>query len=168
MRPYVTSAPWHLPDKRRYGAEESYRLAAEWLSPCALIADWGGGAGHFRRFTSSRVTVVDGTQQRGVDVVADLRSYRTPSAGILLRHVLDNTFGWVEILAHALQAFLHRMVVVTYTPDAICSHVAAMQGAWPVWHLNPDDLRRAMGALLKTEILTAAAPERVYLLERAA
>jgi hypothetical protein len=165
----VTSVPWPR-TLYQYGAVDTYRLAAEWLKDCATVADWGGAQGYFGTCLPSSVqyTLVDGTVQAAQQTLADLCAYRQPSDGILLRHVLDNTHDWQPILANALQAFRHRMVIVTYTPDADITRRVERKNGWPEWRFNPDDLRRAMGhVLVRDEAVETTHPERVYYLERA-
>lgn len=166
-----TPAPWAKPrHKPRYGTDDTYRLAAEWLGVCADVADWGGARGHFRTFLppSVRYLSVDGTAHHdGVDVLADLATYRMPSRGILLRHILDMTFDWRAVLRNALDCFEERLVVITWTPDVPVTAVQRLEGAWPVTYFNPDDLRAAMGPLLVGEqAIQTSHPERLYFLER--
>jgi len=166
--PFVTSLAWPR-TLYQYGAEETYRLAAEWLKDCATVADWGGAAGCFRDYLPASVeyTLVDGTVQSAEQVLANLTTYRESSDGILLRHVLDNTHEWEPILFNALASFRKRMVVVTFTPDAAFTHRREKKNGWPIWLFNPADLEREMGALLiRDEEVSTTHPERVYYLER--
>lgn len=165
---WVTPKPWALVDKRRYGDVESYRRAAAWLWFCRTVADWGGGGGLFRTYlpAAAQYLNVDGTQQLGVDVIADLATYRKASEGILLRHVVDNTPEPWAVLENALASFTKRLVVVTYTPHAAESAVAEYQYGWPVWHLNHGDLRSALGEHFVHSETTAQGAERLYYMER--
>jgi hypothetical protein len=164
-----TAVRWARPDKSIYGREESYRLAASWLAPCGEVADWGAGGGRFRKYLPPGVRYyrIDGTPSPGTDLVADLADLLCPWPGILLRHVIDNTFEPFKVLGNALSSFQQRLAVVTYTPDAEGgSRIERVDGGWPTWNLDPQDLRLAMGRFLKHEILTGEGPERVYCLER--
>lgn len=165
---WVTPKPWAFVNKRRYGDNESYLRAAAWLKFCGTVADWGGGSGNFRRYLPSTVAYIniDGTLQEGVDVVADLADFHGPSAGILLRHVIDNTPEPWAVLRNAIQAFSHRLVIVTYTPHVPESVVAEYQYGWPVWHLNHQELRAAIGPHFVKSDTTARGNERLYYLER--
>lgn len=170
---YVTPQPWHERLQHdAYGAPDTYRLAAAWLRDCADVADWGASRGAFRRYLDAtvRYTPVDGTMQCApgdAQIVADLTDFHDPATGILLRHVLDMTEGWREVLQNAVRAFRHRMVVVTFTPDAATTHVAKRKSGWPILHFNPDDLRHVMGDALVTDALIPTThPERIYYLER--
>src|ERR1043166_9122174 len=115
---FVTPAPWK-PSLQHpfYATQETYRLAAEWLKDCQTVADWGGSTGFFGTClpASVKYTVVDGTAQVEGQVLADLTTYREPSDGILLRHVLELNTEWRQILRNAMEAFRQRMVVITYT-----------------------------------------------------
>lgn len=168
---FVTPTPWRVNLQHQvYGSTTTYQMAAEWLSPCATVADWGGGFGHFQSYlpTTTAYTLVDGTQQVEGQVLADLAHYRTPSEGILLRHVLDMTEDWFSVLYNALSAFTYRMAVITFTEDALepVENVKIKSG-WPVRRFNPDTLRWLMlPHLVKDEAVKTSHPERVYLLEK--
>lgn len=164
----VTSAPWPR-TLYQYGAEETYRRAAAWLKDCPTVADWGGAQGYFRTCLPATVqyTLVDGTLQAAEQVLANLLTYREPSDGILLRHVLDNTHDWQPILTNALQAFRQRLVIVTYTPDEDVTRRVERKNGWPEWRFNPNDLRALMGDLLvRDEAVETTHPERVFYLQR--
>jgi len=161
---WVTPHPWSLVDKRRYGDVDSYRMAAAWLRFCKTVADWGGGGGFFRTHLQlgTQYVNIDGTQQEGVDIVADLSKYRGESEGILLRHVVDNTPEPWAVLENVLASFTKRLVIVTYTPHAPESAVVAYQHGWPVWHLNHDDLVAALGSSFVRSQTTYRGSERLY------
>ncbi len=167
---YVTAAPWRASLQHpQYGTRDTYRLAAAWLQHCPTVADWGGSTGFFGTCLPAgvRYTVVDGTHQVAGQVLADLATYHAPSAGILLRHVLDMTPQWALVLQNALRAAQERVVVVTFTPPVADTHVVHVKSGWPIWHFNPDDLRAVMGAwLVDDETLMTTHPEHVYYLAR--
>jgi hypothetical protein len=167
----VTPTAWHKPHhKPRYGDDRTYRLAADWLQACPTVADWGGARGYFRRFLPAtvRYLCVDGTRHAdGVDVLADLTTYHLPSAGILLRHVIDMTLDWRTVLANALEAFTVRLVVITWTPECDRTQVAYIEHGWPVTYFNPADLRAAMGrVLVYDQAIQTTQPERLYFCQR--
>lgn len=170
--PHVTPRPWRVNLQHEvYGTGDTYRLAAEWLKDCADVADWGAGSCHFHRYLppTCQYTPVDGTLQspHGYgQVVADLSTYRTPSDGILLRHVIDMTDRWADVLRNAVESARQRLVVVTFTPDAEQTHLHKRKTGWPIWHFNPRDLRQIMGARLMGELAVQTShPERIYYLE---
>lgn len=169
---HATPAPWALNLQHpSYGTDETYRLAAEWLCGCTSVADWGGGTGYFGRFLapSVRYVVVDGTPQTPGCVCADLSSYREPSDGILLRHVLDQAEDWLAVLNNAVASFQRRMVVVTFTPMAEVTSIVKRKSGWPVRHFNPDDLIAVMRPhVVVQEWCKTSHPEMIYYLERAA
>lgn len=167
---FVTPQPWRLGlQHASYGSEATYRKVAEWVGVCPRVDDWGGSTGHLRRYLpeSCVYRVIDGTEQYPGTVLANLVNFVEPCDGIVLRHVLDNTFYWSQVLSNALKAFRHRLAVVTFTKDAQATQLAKVKSAWPIWHFNPDDLRRHMDAfLVREEQVHETHPERVYYLER--
>jgi hypothetical protein len=71
------------------------------------------------------------------------------------------------VLANAVESFQRRMVVVTFTPDAPVTSLAKFKSGWPVWHFNPEDVRKRMGYfLVREEQVHVTHPERIYYLER--
>lgn len=167
MRPHVTAIEWPY-DFEQYATADTYRLAAEWLKDCPTVADWGGGRGHFRSYLPDGAvyTLVDGTLQATDQVLAELTAYHEPSAGILLRHVLDCTPVWEPILANALDACQCRMVVVTFL-DGRRTFPNPRKHGWTYWDTKPEDLRAAMGPwLVRDEAVQTTHAERVYYLER--
>lgn len=171
METCVTPLPWRPPSHGRsfYGTPETYNVAADWLRRCAAVADWGGGFGAFGNHLPPSVayTVVDGTQQAEGQVLADLMTYREPSDGILLRHVLEHVQDWRLVLANAMVACQSRLVLVTFTPAAVHTHIAKQKSGWPVWHFNPDDLIATFGVHLSRAFpIETTHPEHVYLVEK--
>lgn len=169
--PHVTPAPWAANLQHDlYATRDTYELAADWLRDCIDVADWGGGTGYFRQVLAPSVTyrVVDGTRQVAAQALADLRTFREPADGILIRHVLDVNHDWRQILDNALASFQRRMVVVTFTPDAAVTGVVKMKSGWPVLNFAKDDLRAAMAPHLVADVrVQTSHPEHVFYLERA-
>jgi hypothetical protein len=174
---HVTPIPWVTKVKgSRYGTDHTYLLAAEWLRDCEEVHDWGGGRGHFQKFLGEHqtYTLVDGTQQdleEGTRFsMADLSRYHEQSDGILLRHVLEMTEDWKQILVNAVAAFQKRMVVVTFTPNIRKTRRATHHLTWPVFHFNHDtDLIPLMQPYLvdySEATFSKGLPERVYRLEK--
>lgn len=101
-----------------YGDSESYRIGAEWLAKCSTVEDWGCGLGWFRQFLTPEQTYigVDGSQSQFADVIADLEVYRSTTAGLFMRHVLEHNRNWRPVLANALASFTQRMALIIFTP----------------------------------------------------
>jgi len=172
---HVTKIPWVTKVQgSQYGAEDTYRMAADWLSPyCETIADWGGAQGHFGNFLPSKLLwryhVVDGTLQTKNQVIADLATYHERSEGILLRHVLEMSDDWKVILENAVEAFTKRMVLVTFTKQVESARIITHHLTWPVYAFNHEkDLIPIMRPYLAeyTEINTGKHLEHVYFLEK--
>jgi hypothetical protein len=101
-----------------YGDEHSYRLAAEWLAPCATVADWGCGTGGFRGFVYPDQDYVgfDGSATPFADEIVDLAAFRFETEGVLLRHVLEHNLRWRNVLTNAAASFTSRLALVLFTP----------------------------------------------------
>lgn len=104
------------PSAFRYGDTVTYEMAAEFLADCETVADWGCGAGGFKRFCKTKYIGVDGSDTPFADVKADLTTYYEASDGILLRHVLEHDYDWQLILENALSAARKKLVLVLFTP----------------------------------------------------
>ena len=133
-------------------------------------ADWGGSTGYFGTLVPSECAyhVVDGTMQVTEQTLADLRTYRQPADGVLLRHVLELNDDWRAILDNALASFDRRMVVVLHTPHASPAMSVKVKSGWPIWHLDYEELRDLMGVhLVRDESVQTTHPEHVFYLERA-
>lgn len=169
---FVTPHPWHPGlQHSQYGPMETYLRAAAWLDDCRTVADWGGGPGVLGKLLGpkTRYSVVDGTFQYKGQIVADLSSYGEPSEGIMLRHVLEHVADWQIVLRNALRAMTHRLVLITFTPDADVTGIVRVKSGWPVREFAPEDLRCFLGPyLVADESVVTTHPERIYYVERTA
>lgn len=105
-----------LDDTRPYGDTVTYQLGADWLAGCAVVEDWGCGAGWFKQFVpGADYRGIDGSHSPYADVIADLRDYRSNVDGIFMRHVLEHDYFWADILTNAV-ASCRRLALVTFTP----------------------------------------------------
>ena len=68
------------------------------------------------------VTAPDMPEGESVDVVADLRDYRSEVHGILMRHVIEHNYDWQKVLDNAL-ASCSKLALVIFTPFASETHV---------------------------------------------
>ena len=127
----------------RFGRDDiTYQKAAEFLDiEDSLVADWGCGTTYFRRFIrNARYVGIDGSASPWCNVVADLRTYRGYSDGILLRHVLEHNVDWKRILRNALR-HAPRVVVVIFTPFRRTTRVIDMTwGVVPTLSFKKADL----------------------------
>lgn len=161
-----------------YGASESYQRGADYLADCWLVEDWGCGTGWLRTFIPlDRYHGIDGTASPFADEVCDLRTRRSQTPGLFLRHVLEHNHDWRQVLDSAQASFTERMVLILFTPmaDATREHpeLAGLGGIdVPVISFAHQDLvaRFAPGVAWTFEDLhspeTFFGVERIYYLER--
>lgn len=139
-----------------YGPPASYVLSAELLDkPGWTVADWGCGAcGARQHFKAAKYVGID--ESPGfADVVADLREYRVPSDGVLIRHVLEHNYDWPVILKNALAAALRRLVVVLFlSPSEPESAFAPERDRIPALHISETRLWETLeGFRVRTFVL---------------
>lgn len=111
---------WHgdVTDTELYGDDTTYKLAADFLSDCREVEDWGCGKGGFRNFCRTEYIGIDGSKSKFVDKIADLATYQSTAEGILLRHVLEHNVQWDMILANAVASFRKKLCLIIFTPFA--------------------------------------------------
>jgi hypothetical protein len=101
-----------------YGDTTSYEIGAAWIAGCAMIEDWGCGAGWLRTLLPpARYRGLDGTASPCCDAVVDLVAYRSRVPGVFMRHVLEHNYEWTWILDNAVASFTERMVLILFTPE---------------------------------------------------
>jgi hypothetical protein len=99
-----------------YGDTITYRLGARWLKDCEIVEDWGCGAGWFKQFCTPIYIGLDGSDTKFANKKVDLKTYRSTSDGIFMRHVLEHNYEWRTILENALDSFQTRMCLILFTP----------------------------------------------------
>ena len=109
-----------------YGDTTSYEIGAAWLAGCALIEDWGCGAGWLRTLLPpDRYRGLDGTASPFCEAVVDLVTYRSRVPGVFLRHVLEHNEAWSSILDNSVASFTDRMVLILFTPERAVTEAIA-------------------------------------------
>lgn len=104
-------------ERTPYADTETYRLGAEWLAECDLVADWGCGLGWLRNFVDGeRYLGLDGSASDFADQVVDLAEHRADYAGVFMRHVIEHCHDWPKVLDNALASFTERMSLILFTP----------------------------------------------------
>lgn len=164
----------HLYGPQAYADTITYQLGADWLRDCELVEDWGCGLGWLRTFIEpERYRGIDGTKVPGVDVVTDLRMYRSQVPGVFMRHVLEHNVEWATILDNALVSFTRRMVLILFTPMGTTTRSIAWNpdADVPDIAFNPYDLECRFPSNVTVRIedldtLSQYGTERVYYLER--
>ncbi len=106
---------------------ETARKAFPFLHPenIQTIEDWGSGGGGAQSLIreGQEYKALDGSSNKFVDEVVDLREYSSSPDGIFLRHVLEHNPEWPRVLYQALQSFQKRMVLIISTPWAFRTKV---------------------------------------------
>src|SRR6266436_238664 len=102
------------PSSFRFADTITYELGAKFLQDCAVVEDWGVGAGGFKRYRPDAIGI-DGSKTPFADKIADLVSYRSHVDGIFMRHVLEHNYGWRRILENALHS-AKKICVVLFVP----------------------------------------------------
>jgi hypothetical protein len=111
-----------------YGDTTSYEIGAAWLAECAMVEDWGCGAGWLRTLLpSTRYRGLDGTASPFCDAVVDLVAYRSRVPGVFMRHVLEHNEAWAQILDNAVASFTERMVLILFTPERAVTETIAFR-----------------------------------------
>lgn len=100
----------------RYGDTVTYKMAAEFLADMPEVEDWGSGTAGFKRFYNGKYIGVDGSANKFVDKVADLREYRSRVDGIVMRHILEHNYEWGRVLQNAVASFNKKFCLVLFTP----------------------------------------------------
>jgi len=179
-----TSAYWDSgyrlwPGRVPYGSEETYGQSLTWLlETCRSIEDWGAGPAWARNWIPEGVRYLpidfaaSAVRPGWSEVLADLATYEsTRPDGIFMRHVLEHSDAWREILANALASFTRRMVLVTFIPLAEQSFAETPHLPGRDWHLGRAELLGMLGDLLTGEYdqpsRTTHGGEHVFRLERA-
>lgn len=136
----------------RYGADDTYVRAAQWVQHCRTVEDWGAGGGGLHRFlhTGVHYVGVDSSATPYAGVMADLVSYRSTADGVVLRHVLEHNHDWRAVLDNAVASFTQRLVVVLFTPRVGATHLLATEvgyGDVPVYAFAREDIEAALDAV---------------------
>lgn len=84
----------------------------------ATVEDWGCGAAIFRKYLNPTTTYVgiDGSNTGHQSKIADLCTYTSQVDAVYMQHVLEHNWRWKEMLAHVLESFTKRAVIVIFTP----------------------------------------------------
>jgi hypothetical protein len=111
-----------------YGDETTYKKAMAFLDGPWIIEDWGCGTAWAKKFVMrGRYIGIDGSWSMHCDMIADLRTYKSGSAGgILMRHILEHNFDWKQVLENALASFQKKFVLILFTPFTDTTKVIAM------------------------------------------
>lgn len=135
------------PGAYRYSDTVTYELGSRFLADCAVVEDWGTGAGGFKRFRPDAVGVDGSNTPHAEKKYVDLVRYVSPCDGIFMRHVLEHNYDWKPILKNALASAGKKLCLVLFTPlsDSGTREIAhnRMHGVdVPDLSLGRDELQR--------------------------
>ncbi len=114
----------------RYGWDDTTYIHAANFLDFGPVEDWGCGGSYARKFFKNQYIGVDGTNDF-CDICADLRTYKSNTYGILLRHVLEHNLEWRPILENALVS-CERLALVIFTPFGDETKQIAWNEPWGV------------------------------------
>lgn len=96
----------------KFGETITYKVAADFLSDCISVEDWGIGAGGFLNHRPNAIGV-DGSKTPFAQKVVDLCEYTTKCEGVHLRHVLEHNYQWKNILINAMKS-AEKKIAITF------------------------------------------------------
>ena len=99
-----------------YGETETYKKAADFLSDCSEIEDWGCGAGGFSRFVPDVIGIDGSGTPFATKKYIDLKTYTSDCEAIHIRHVLEHNYMWANILENALKSARKKLVITMFIP----------------------------------------------------
>jgi hypothetical protein len=114
--------PWDYSKAKEpypYGNTPSYPLAGAWVSGYGIVEDWGCGAGWMEQHIDGPYVGVDGAWSRFADIQADLRTYRSNTDCVVMRHVLEHNLFWRDIATNFHASWTKRAALVLFIPPQI-------------------------------------------------
>lgn len=104
------------PSEFHYGDTLTYQKAANFLSDCKEVEDWGVGAGGFLRFRPDAIGVDGSNTKFAKKPNTDLKTYKSDCECINMRHVLEHNYSWEEILKNLMSSGKRKIVITTFVP----------------------------------------------------
>ena len=104
------------PSAYKYSNTETYKIAADFLSDCETIEDWGVGAGGFLNYCPKAVGVDGSNTPFATKKYVDLTTYVTNVEGVNLRHVLEHNYAWDKILNNLLKSASKKIALTFFIP----------------------------------------------------
>lgn len=108
--------PTDAPDAFRYGETETYNIAANFLSDCDIIEDWGVGAGGFLNHCPKAIGVDGSNTPFAVKKNIDLCEYVSECEAVHMRHVLEHNYEWAKILENAFKSATKKICITFFIP----------------------------------------------------
>lgn len=113
---YSELDPNGKPHAYKFSETETYNIAAEFLSDCETIEDWGVGAGGFLNHCPKAIGVDGSDTPFAIKKGVDLCTYVSECEGVHLRHVLEHNYEWTKILENALKTASKKICITFFIP----------------------------------------------------
>lgn len=104
------------PHAYRYGDTETYQIAADFLSDCETVEDWGVGAGGFLNYRTNAIGVDGSDTPFAEKKNVDLCNYVSDCEGVHMRHVLEHNYEWYKILENSLKTASKKVCITFFIP----------------------------------------------------
>ena len=104
------------PSSFMYGDTVTYKKAADFLSDCVDVEDWGCGGGGFLLFRPDAIGVDGSDTKFASKKFINLREYTSDCEAIHIRHVLEHNYAWYEILKNAMLSAERKIVITFFIP----------------------------------------------------
>jgi len=104
------------PGSFRYSDTITYKEAANFLSDCATVEDWGVGGGGFLRYRPDAIGVDGSDTKFATKKHIDLQQYISKCEGVHIRHILEHNYNWFNILENALKSATKKIVITMFIP----------------------------------------------------
>lgn len=102
------------PSAFRYSQTETYQKAADFLSDCKEVEDWGVGAGGFLIYRPDAIGVDGSDTPFAAKKFIDLSNYVSECESIHIRHVFEHNYKWKDILVNAMVSAKKKLAITMF------------------------------------------------------
>jgi len=102
------------PSAFRYSDTITYQLAANFLSDCAVVEDWGVGGGGFLNYRPDAIGIDGSNTPFAKKTYVDLCNYVSECDGVHMRHVLEHNYEWKHILHNAFKSATKKICITLF------------------------------------------------------
>ena len=104
------------PSSFRYADTITYQKAADFLSDCSEVEDWGCGAGGFLRYRPDAIGVDGSDTVFAIKKSIDLSNYISDCESVHIGHVFEHNYKWKDILYNALKSARRKLSITMFIP----------------------------------------------------